>query len=227
MQIIDAHQDLLARLENSVWTVWLANQALQVNQACPATTHQFLCHPMDVVVGVHPVHPDLQARLDPLDQLATKDNQAIQVQQAKMAALEDPAIQEAQASPANKAVPVQPAMLVAMLKLDKKEIMDHPVPLVNLVPVAPTANVVVLANLAPQAYLVHPAPLAQVANRPTKVPLVHEARPAVLARMPNIVHVPDVPRRSRKSRKPKWNKIWGFGFILFFFGTQFSFYVKK
>jgi len=227
MLTIDAHPALLVVLVKLDWKVWLASLALLVFPAYPVLTHRFHCHPMDVVVGVHLDHPDLPDHLVPLDHLATKDNQADQVQLAKMATPEALATQAVPASPANKAAPAQLVMLVAMPRLVKKAIMDQPVVPANQALLAPTASEEAPENPEVQAHLVHQAPLALAANQPTKALQVHEAHPVVPAKTPNIVLAPDVPRRrKRKSRKLKWDKIWGVSVILPL-GTQFLFYVKK
>jgi len=211
MQIIDAHQDLLARLENSVWTVWPANQALQVNQACPETTHQFLCHPMDVVVGVHPAHQVHQVHLAQLDHPEIKANQAIQVHQLKTAVPAVQAAREVQANQENKAIQAQQATPDDQPKPDKKATTDHPVVQANQVQVAPTPNAEVPESQAPLVPTVPPAIQDLVANPATKVLREAKVRMAVLARTPNIVLVPDEERLpKRKSRKPKTDTIRNF-----------------
>jgi len=179
---------------------------------------------MDVVVGAHPEHPDLPDHLDLLDHLATKANQADKVQLAKMATPVDLATQAVPARPANLAARAQLVMLVAVPRLVKKAITDQPVVPANPDPVVQTANVAVPENLAAPVPTDHPALLDQAEKQPTKAPQAHEAHPEVPAKMPNTVLAPDAPRHKRKSRKPKWNEIWG---VILLFGIQFNFYVEK
>jgi len=225
MRIINAHLDLLAASVKLDWTVWPANPALRVNQACPVLTHRFHCHPMDDAVGVHLDHP---ARLDhqvQLDQAAPKVNQAMAVQMAKKVVLEDQATQEALANPVKRAHLAHQAMLAVVPKLEVKAITDQPVPKANPALAVPTANVEDRANQARPVYQALQVLPVLVAKMETKAPQVHVVRPAVLAKMLNIVLAREGRRRKRKSRKLKYDAT-SWRFILLF-TTQFIFDLKE
>jgi len=175
---------------------------------------------MDVVVGVHPDLQAHQVHQAQLDQPETKVNQVIQVHQLKTVV---PAVQAAPAVPANqenKETPVQLAMLVDQPKLDKKATTVHRAVQANQVQLAPTPKKEALENQAPQAPTVHPATQDPEGNQATKVLREAKVQTVVLARMPNIVLVPDEERPpKRKSRKPKKDTIWDF-ILLFAISIQ-------
>jgi len=223
MRITDARQDLPVHPVNWDWTVSPANQGHLVYPAYPVLTHRFLCHPTDVVVGVHRDHPDRQALQAQLDHPETKVNQATQAHQPKMAFPAVQEVPEAQANQANKAIQARQAMLDDQPKLDKKATMDHPVVPVNQVQEDPTPKKEAPENLEIQDPTARQATLALAANPATKVLQAAKVRTEAPAKMPNIVLVPDEERlRKRKPRKPK-KEFWNF--ILLF--TIQVFYVRQ
>jgi len=225
MRKIDAHQDPRVHLANLAKKVCLENLAHLVYPACPAHTHQFPFRPMDAVGGAHRVPPVPPAHLAPLDQLETTDNPATPAHHPKMAALDHLAPLAALATKANQVTPAQQAMPVATHQLVKKATTVHPAGQASPVRLATTPNVEAQANRAVQDHPDHPETQAPVANQRTKAHLERKDHQEVQAKMPNIVHVQNVPRlRKRKSRKPKMDRTWNF---IFYSTIQSNFSVNE
>lgn len=204
----DVHPDRKDLQAKVVPMVPMANLAVLVNQACPATTRQYLWMKKANAAGAHPAHLDHPAHPAQLDPPVSKVILVYLANQPKTD------LKDHQAHPDHrekKAKMVHLAKKANQEKTPNVEIKDrqvHQAKSVNPALLDPPEKKDLQANQETKPTMAHPDHLVKEENLETKDPLVQLVQKAPPARMLTIVHVPDVPPRlplprpSRKLKKP-------------------------